>query len=170
MSWRCPCPAASACPFLIVAIIYRFASSSCICKRDQLYQWNKEATLFFVFVQPRRGLHGIVGKRISNRHPIQAGHHYLLVLAKEAKYISQTKRPPCSPSSSNLVGYSMVLSASKYPTDIPFRLDTIICRVKMKLYCVLYSQVRGNIMFKQLQVCSTQIHRKINLLRNSTNC
>ena len=77
MSSRCPCPAASARPFLIVvAMIYRLASPSCIGKRGQIYQSNKEATLFFVFIQPRRGLHGIVSKRISNRHPIQAGHHY----------------------------------------------------------------------------------------------
>ena len=28
-------------------------------------------------LSPRRVLHGIVSKQISNRHPIQAGHHYL---------------------------------------------------------------------------------------------
>ena len=36
---------------------------------------------------------------------------------------------------------------------------------------MLYSQMRGDIMFKQLHACSIQIHKKVNLLEcNSANC
>lgn len=42
-------------------------------------------------------------------------------------YTESDHTNPAQEGPSDLVGDSMVLSASEYPTDIPFRLDTIIC-------------------------------------------